>query len=111
MKLRTPLVNTKVARHVKNSFDVKYKLTVATGSLDLFFPSIPEGQISQIFRVLDEECNTEGSFKLAVRKNGHLKPTIGGDWIKFCKMRGFQERQVWLGSGWVVALGGGGGWV
>ncbi|KAJ0098910.1 hypothetical protein Patl1_21796 [Pistacia atlantica] len=73
--------------------DVKYKLTVATGSLDQFFPSIPEGQTSQIFRVLDEECNTEWNFKLAVRKNGPLKPTVGGQWIKFCKMRGFQEGQ------------------
>ncbi|KAJ0043025.1 hypothetical protein Pint_19111 [Pistacia integerrima] len=71
--------------------DVINKLAIAADCLDQF-PRIPPGQHSRIFQVLDVECNCVWNFRLSVRMTGSYdKPTVGGQWIQFCKSRGIKK--------------------
>ncbi|KAJ0042173.1 hypothetical protein Pint_19101 [Pistacia integerrima] len=80
-----------------NFSDVTNKLAVETSHLE-DFPPFPHDQHFQNLKFSDEEYNnTEWNFRLAVRQTGpHKKPTIGGNWIKFFKMRGLREGNVIL---------------
>ncbi|KAJ0043027.1 hypothetical protein Pint_19113 [Pistacia integerrima] len=82
-------------KHLTSS-DVTNILAIETDHLE-DFPPFPHGQHFQNLRFLDEECNIEWNFCLTVRQTGsYLKPTIGGGWIQFCKMRGLQEGHIIL---------------
>ncbi|KAJ0017597.1 hypothetical protein Pint_09610 [Pistacia integerrima] len=70
--------------------DINHRLCIPTNSLPMFPPFAEGSNIQSLIVHHMEEAGIVLNLRFYVRRNGHPKPVLAGDWVQFVRRKGLK---------------------